>query len=96
MKSIFVYLSLWFICANLCVHKLTGKVVDENNGPLIGATVYFDGTTRGVITNKPILVITYLGYQNVYLIGDLSKYRVFRMLPLNFGIRMNFEFKNKY
>lgn len=60
--------------------NLSAKVVDENNKPLVGATVYFDGTTSGVITNRdgifsiekpesisePLLVITYLGYETLY------------------------------
>lgn len=79
MKSILVFLSLIFFSTNLNAQKFSAKVVDENNEPLGGATVYFDGTTRGVITNRegifnikkpdklsnPILVITYLGYQNI-------------------------------
>lgn len=73
--------SIAFCCVkNLSAQKLSAKVVDENNEPLVGATVYFDGTTRGVITNtegyfnikkpenvsEPILVITYLGYETLY------------------------------
>ena len=60
--------------------------MDEENNPLPGPTVYFDGTTTGVITDlggyfnlevqsylsKPTLVITYLGYNSVY-IKDLAK-----------------------
>ena len=59
---------------------LRAKVIDENDKPLSGATVYFDGTTIDVITgldvyfshdkpeylNQPHLVITFLGYQSIY------------------------------
>lgn len=69
-----------FLSKDVLAQKLTAKVIDENNEPLLGATVYFDGTTRGVITNldgvfkidvpdnlaKPLLVISYLGYQTIY------------------------------
>ena len=75
--------------------NLTAKVVDENNQPLIGATVYFDGTTRGVITdmdgvfnikkpenlNNPILVITYLGYQNIFETDVENLKAVYQLQP---------------
>lgn len=77
-----VILVLIFLCNSLIASAqvLSAKVVDENNAPLVGATVYFDGTTRGVITNldgvfninKPknlteaLLVITYLGYETLF------------------------------
>lgn len=80
MKLIFGFLSFIVFSLSLNAQRLTAKVVDENNQPLIGATVYFDGTTRGVITdmdgvfninrpenlNNPILVITYLSYKNIF------------------------------
>jgi hypothetical protein len=61
--------------------ELSAKVIDENNEPFINATVYFDGTTIGVITNldgvftiekpynltDPALVITSLGYETIYI-----------------------------
>ncbi|WP_169304445.1 SusC/RagA family TonB-linked outer membrane protein [Pedobacter frigoris] len=52
-----------------------GKVVDNKNGPLIGATITIKGTTRSVRTGddgefrltdvdeKAVLVISYLGYE---------------------------------
>lgn len=75
--------------------KLSAKVVDENNEPLVGATVYFDGTTRGVITgvdgifnidkpenlNKPILVITYLGYEALYDTNIENLKKVYQLKP---------------
>ena len=59
---------------------LKGKVLDASNQPLPGATVYYDGTTLSTLTNengefiltydaklnRP-LVISYIGYQTVYL-----------------------------
>ncbi|RRO19635.1 carboxypeptidase-like regulatory domain-containing protein [Flavobacteriaceae bacterium 14752] len=80
MKNIFLLFLIFAIAQNTYAQQLKAKVVDENNEPLVGATVYFDGTTRGVITNtdgffnikkpenisEPILVITYLGYETLY------------------------------
>lgn len=79
LKRLLITISL--IClTDLSAQSLSARVVDENNEALVGATVYFDGTTRGVITNingvfninlpdnlaSPILVISYLGYETVY------------------------------
>ncbi len=80
MKIFFLSFFLFIAALNTFAQELKAKVVDENNKPLVGATVYFDGTTRGVITNmdgffnikkpenvsEPILVITYLGYETLY------------------------------
>ena len=55
---------------------LTGVVLDENGYPLIGASVYVQGTTRGTITDADgnfsiaaksgdVLEFTYLGYNKV-------------------------------
>lgn len=55
------------------VHKITGSVVDERKEPVIGASVYIKGTSKGTSTNmsgdftflaKPgdILVVSYIGY----------------------------------
>lgn len=56
---------------------VTGKVVDENNQLLIGASVTIKGTKRVVVTNqngefsftnvdeKAILIISYLGYKSL-------------------------------
>jgi len=73
----------------------SAKVVDENNEPLVSATVYFDGTTRGVITNlegifnieKPDnvtelrLVITYLGYESLFIDDVENLEQVYRLQP---------------
>lgn len=76
LKLFFITISLTCL-SNLSAQSLSAKIVDENNNTLVGATVYFNGTTRGVITNfdgifnikipesiaQPVLVITYLGYE---------------------------------
>lgn len=78
MKYTVLFLLL-FSLEFLYSQSLRAKVVDEKNKPLVNATVYFDGTTRGVVTDldgyfnlevpsglsNPVLVITYLGYTSL-------------------------------
>lgn len=80
MKNL-AFLCMLFFYQMSFGQELSAKVVDANNEPLIGATVYFDGTTVGVITNfegvfhiqipynltAPALVITSLGYETIYI-----------------------------
>ena len=54
--------------------KVTGRIVDENDEPLIGASVIIKGSTQGTITNidgeytledvpeKATLTVSYVGY----------------------------------
>jgi hypothetical protein len=85
----FLFLLFYLLFTPISGQNFTAKVVDENNEPLVSATVYFDGTTRGVITNlegvfnieKPEnltelrLVITYLGYESLF-IDDVENLKV--------------------
>ena len=59
-----------------------GKVVDENNEPVIGATVKVEGTKTATVTdfdgnykievpNKGKVVISYIGYKDVVTTGGL-------------------------
>lgn len=61
--------------------NISGKVVDVNNEPLIGATVQVKGKQTGTITNiegrfsfkvqaKDILVISYMGYASQEMIAS--------------------------
>lgn len=61
--------------------NISGKVVDVNNEPLIGATVQVKGKQTGTITNiegrfsvkvqaKDILVISYMGYTSQEMIAS--------------------------
>jgi len=72
---------------------VSGTILDEQNEPLIGATVKVKGTTNGaqadldgkfVISNVPdgaVLVISYIGYQTQEIaIGNHSTFNV-RMTP---------------
>ena len=53
---------------------VTGKILDENNKPLVGVTINVKGTERGVVTNSSgsfsirvskgeTLEITHVGYE---------------------------------
>lgn len=66
--------------------KITGKVLDENNQPLPGASVQIKGTQKGVVTDfdgifeielaneAPVLVISFTGYkaQEIDVTGKTS------------------------
>lgn len=72
--------------------KVKGKVLDETDQPLPGATIQIKGTTRGVMTDydgsfsidvKPTdqLVIAFVGYQNHSVtVGDQTEINV-KMIP---------------
>jgi len=86
---------LFAFSATCLSQQLRSKVVDENNEPLRSATVYFDGTSRGVITDldgffnievpsgvsKPILVISYLGYTSQYIQNLENLKPVYQLQP---------------
>lgn len=72
---------MMFLClSQIMAQTINGKIVDENNSPLYGVSVYFDGTTIGTTTDNngffelnvqslpnATLVISYIGYESVYL-----------------------------
>lgn len=74
MKKILFILFILFSALGVRAQELRGRVVDAANEPLIGATVVWEGTTVGVITdaegnfrlhrvkNHPVLVVSYVGY----------------------------------
>jgi hypothetical protein len=94
MKTLTLLLLL-FVYQLSNAQTLRAKVVDENNKPLSSATVYFDGTTRGVITDfegffdievpsrvsNPVLVISYLGYESLYIENFNTLKPVYRLKP---------------
>ena len=76
MKKIGLILSIvWFVCASGYAHAW-GTVLDDKGEPLIGANVYWAGTTVGVATDidgrfqlEPVkstnlLVTSFMGYHN--------------------------------
>jgi hypothetical protein len=73
---------LLILCTSICkAQTLEGYVLDEiTKEPLLGVSVYFDGTTNGTVTNndgkfrisykpstKSALIISYLGYEKLLL-----------------------------
>lgn len=73
----FVYLIPFHL---LFGQQITGTIQDENQQPFDGVTIYFDGTTIGTTTdadgffqlngnnlNNSVLVISYMGYETLYL-----------------------------
>ena len=86
MRQILLYLFL-LIAISVSAEQflIKGKVVDENNEPMIGATVYVKGTNHGTATdidgNYSIVVekgetlkITYVGYysKEIEVLNDSS------------------------
>lgn len=70
--------------------KITGKVIDQNDDVVIGASVSVEGTSRGVITNidggfelvVPIdskIVISYIGYKKITVPVTHENYYLIRM-----------------
>lgn len=68
-------------------HDITGVVVDENDEPVIGASVMIKGTSRGTITGldgrfklsnaKGTLVVTFIGYAKKEIkIGAKTEFRI--------------------
>ena len=83
-KTFAVVLVILLGCINVFAQNaVTGKVLDENGQPMIGAGVLVQGSNRGVITDldgqysitlqsgEGVLVFSYLGYtdQSV-VVGD--------------------------
>lgn len=70
------------------IRKITGVILDENNDPVIGATILIEGTSKGTTSDLDgkftleaksgdKLSIKYLGYKTaVLLIGENSTYTV--------------------
>jgi hypothetical protein len=79
MKKI-IYFFILFTFSTVFSQTITGVVLDINNEPLLGATVYFDGTSFGTTTNidgkfalrlntkiSAPLVISFIGFNKIYL-----------------------------
>jgi len=68
---------LWFSSTAIAQYNITGKIIDaETQEPIYGASIYFDGTTIGTISNqqgnfkltyeqntKALLVVSSMGYE---------------------------------
>ena len=75
LRGVLTFLALMLAFAASAQNKITGKVVDENDQPAIGANVVVKGTTQGVSTDLKgmfaipvktgdVLVFSYLGYKS--------------------------------
>lgn len=75
LRGALTLLALMLAFAASAQNKITGKVVDENDQPAIGANVVVKGTTQGVSTDLKgaftipvkkgdVLVFSYLGYKS--------------------------------
>ena len=76
INKIILSVSSLAVCGTLCAQDLRGVVRDADNQPLVGASVYWEGTTIGASTDAQgafllhrvkgydNLVASYLGYVN--------------------------------
>ena len=92
MRILF-FIILYMISFTVFSQTVTGYVFDENSKePLVGAAVYFDGTTIGAITNKEgyfklefekigtvPLVVSFIGYKNkIFPVNTaIKEYRIY-------------------
>jgi outer membrane receptor protein involved in Fe transport len=89
-SSIFIYLLILFICsatlwAQNSTGKLVGKVVDSETGEdLIGANVYFEGTTLGAASDLDgTFFIDNIPPANYTLIVQMISYAVLNITDVN-------------
>lgn len=75
LSFILLFVSLTSLAQNKPQYDIKGTVLDENNEPLIGATVYLKNTTTGSMTDMDgvfrikatlgsTIVFSYVGYEN--------------------------------
>jgi len=85
MQSVIKILMLFISATLFSQTTISGKVVDSNNQPIIGANVYLDGTYDGSTTRDQgdfsfttedtgtqTLTISYLSYETKTIVGDVS------------------------
>ena len=79
MKFFFASIA-FLLCYQLHAQEIKGKIVDDKDNSLTGATIYFDGSTVGTLSRKNgtfnieykeqsnlTLVIRFIGFQTFYL-----------------------------
>ena len=76
IKQLFLFLVICLAASTLQAQELRGRVLDSDGQPLIGAAIYWDGTTVGSsadaegnfrihrVKGYDRLIASYLGYQN--------------------------------
>ena len=91
MKKLVCIVFLFVFTTNYS-QTVSGTVVDSNEEPIVGASVYFDGTLYGATTdfdgkfsfnikssiNAP-LVVSFIGYEKIYL-SDINFNRRYKFI----------------
>lgn len=96
MKTFFTILILSLSTVVFSQTKISGKVVDEKNNPIIGANIFIDGTYDGATSNdkgefqfetsekgSKELVITFLSFDDLKTTIEIENYQVtiFKLKP---------------
>ncbi|MEZ4906344.1 MAG: TonB-dependent receptor [Saprospiraceae bacterium] len=106
MYRIFILvLGMFLLIGDICSQStidLKGKIVDEQNNPLIGATVYLYPIKKGAITedngnykisNLPIgkykIEVSYIGYRNIIDSIDLNKQSTYNFIMEIGGVNLH-------
>ena len=80
---IFLLFPLFVLAQNI-----KGKVTNSDNEPMVGASVYLDGTTIGTLSDSEglfeitaknkyntLLIIRYLGYEDIIISNPYEKHK---------------------
>lgn len=100
MKTIFTLTALLVTTLFWAQTKVTGKVLDEKNNPIVGANVFIEGSYDGGSTNEKgeflftteekgskILSVSFLSYETAKIPVDLSNYE-FKIVKLKENMNM--------
>jgi CarboxypepD_reg-like domain/TonB-dependent Receptor Plug Domain len=88
IMKISTFIVLFFSFLGFSQTKISGKVIDEKNNPILGANVFIDGSYDGgstddkgeflfttTETGQKMLKVSFLSYETVTLAIDLSNYK---------------------
>lgn len=89
MKNLVLFSLVLFVSSSYS-QLIKGKIVDEDKGPIIGANVYFDGTTIGTISDlngnftlnysskiNSIMAVSCMGYRTEYISNFYAEKELF-------------------
>lgn len=94
----FIFLIFIFFLNNKIIaqQNIYGEILDENNEPLLGATVYIDGTSLGTTTNeRGLFQITIASELNASLIISYVGYEKFIISQPKLGVKYKVYLKPK-
>lgn len=87
MKTIITFLLLFISSLAISQTKISGKIIDEKNNPIIGANVFIEGTYDGASTDvkgeftfetsekgSKILVVSFLSYETQKIPFEVEKF----------------------